>query len=95
MPLYVTTPQLATRNTIDSYYFQYSEVIYVLTMIISPKQSRDSCIRNFIVNSTGNNFVSEDGPTNFWRYAAIAAGTAFIVFVAVALYSVWQVSQRW
>ncbi|XP_064597210.1 thrombospondin type-1 domain-containing protein 7B-like [Liolophura sinensis] len=31
-----------------------------------------------------------DGPTNFWMYAVLAAGTLFIVFVIVALYTIWH-----
>jgi len=31
--------------------------------------------------------VSADGPTNVWMYAVIAAGTLFVIFLAVACYS--------
>ena len=39
--------------------------------------------------SVAPNLVTEDGPTNFWMHAVIAAGSAFVIFVTVALYWVW------
>ncbi len=31
----------------------------------------------------------EDDVTNFWMYAVIAVGSGFVIFVIVALYTVW------
>jgi hypothetical protein len=33
--------------------------------------------------------ITEDGPNNFWMYAVIAAGSSFVIFVSIALYTVW------
>ncbi|ELU01865.1 hypothetical protein CAPTEDRAFT_191288 [Capitella teleta] len=35
-------------------------------------------------------YYQEDGRSNFWMYAVIAAGSAFIIFVGIALYTVWK-----
>ena len=32
-------------------------------------------------------FITEDGATNVWMYAVIAAATVFVIFLAVACYT--------
>ena len=62
-------------------FYSYSILSQTLPTILS----KDSVPTLYYIDA----LISEDGPTNIWMYAVIAAGSAFIIFVAVALYTVW------